>query len=166
MVAMNPRRLFPGILLLLLICGCGGSNEAVQLVFGYAGSFSGRGSQPDSLQQPYAVLPLGNGTFIREVWVAEVTADRISRFDFDGRFLRTFLLSGGPVALAQGSDSSIYVALEFSRRVAVVDTSGAVLMSFAVADSFIPYGIAATGGRIDVSELYELSGGGGQGEGF
>jgi DNA-binding beta-propeller fold protein YncE len=131
------RRAWPALLVLLPAlggagCGKGGAGTP-QLVYAFYRSFSARGAEPDSLRAPAAVVALGDGVLIREVWVAEAGANRISRFDFGGTYLRSFGASGqfdGPIAMARANDSTVVVLDQGGSRVSVVDTSGATRAVF------------------------------------
>jgi hypothetical protein len=121
--------------LALAAAGCGKVTPGVQLVFGYLWSFSGRGTQPDSLTNPMAAVVLGDGVMIREVWVAEASRGRVSRFGFGGAYLGSFGSPGqfsGPMGLARANDSTVFVLEEGALRVSVVDTSGLTRRTFRV----------------------------------
>ncbi len=160
----------------LALAGCG-SSSTIQLVYGFVNSFHGRGHEADSLDLPTTVLPLmRDDILVREVWVGEAGKGRVSRFDFQGDFIKSFSLQGpspSPRGMTLGRDLLIYIAIDDPNqpgnpgRIAATDTSGAVLRSIPLDPKFEPRGIAATQGLLFVTEVHrEASHGGGQVEVF
>ncbi|MBI5837930.1 MAG: NHL repeat-containing protein [Candidatus Eisenbacteria bacterium] len=143
------------VLIAGVIAGCGQARVGVQLVYAFFQSFSARGTQPDSLQAPDALLVLGDGVFIREVWVAERDSNRVSRFRFEGTYRGSFGAPGQfdrPVALAPANDSTVFV-LDQGGHVSVVDTSGATRRYFLLPSGRTFEALASRGNEVFVGSM-------------
>jgi tripartite motif-containing protein 71 len=99
----------------------------------YADSFGKNGSADGQLNKPadVAIDSAGN------LWAADMSNNRVQKFDSSGKFLAKFGTSGkddgqlaGPTAIATDPQGNLWVADSGNRRVQKFDSSGKFLLKF------------------------------------
>lgn len=136
-----------------------GSNELLKMDMNGFVSFRVGGAL-NGFDRPMDVIKLHDGHLL----VSEFAGDRLSMFDSDGRFIKTFGKKGsgngcfvGPQYLAQDGNGNIYVTDFGNSRVVVFDSDGNPLFFFGEKkDGFSglrgPTGIAFAGNAVFVAD--------------
>lgn len=98
----------------------------------------------------------------KAVWVAEITGDRIARVDAESLAMTEYSTGedSGPTLLTFDDSGVLWATLSFSNSVLRIDTqsllssnpSSAMTELRIAGDSFSPFGIAVSGGKVHVSD--------------